>query len=145
MFTIMGNALFGEQFADDYGTIASAFERCLFIMACALVSGAMTPLGAYFMVKAICVLLFVFDPHIQRVEITALAGQMLAVSVATLTCNALESVSFGIASERLTNRLRLRAMRALIYGDIGFYELGGNSAGDMAEFLGIAARLLPLP
>ena len=32
MFTIMGNALFGEQFADDYGTIASAFERCLFIM-----------------------------------------------------------------------------------------------------------------
>eukprot|EP00966_Prymnesium_polylepis_P086272 1997170-Prymnesium_polylepis.1 len=51
-------------------------------------------------------------------------------------------ISFSIAGEHLTRRLRLLALQQLLHQEIGYFDEPQNSVGQLTEFLGEKVSLV---
>ena len=86
--------------------------------------------------------LFNLTGDLIRDEIFDVAMQIILIVVIMISCYTLDSSCFGLASSRLTAKLRMHAYSAFVRQDIGFFDMEENSAGSLTVFLAEKVTLI---
>ena len=97
-------------------------------------SGGLPLIGFYWMLNLFTVF-FNLSAEIIRSETIHYCVLLIITIAGVIACFFLDTCSFGVASARLTHRLREQGFRAFLRQDIGFFDEEAHTGGALTGFL----------